>query len=46
MLIDKMKIIGEIKFAEMTGRGKAIVCFKNKRDAERCIGILLKMFYF
>ncbi|KAL0870719.1 hypothetical protein ABMA27_005657 [Loxostege sticticalis] len=36
-LKSKMSEVGDLKFLEMTGAGKAIVCFEKARDAERCI---------
>lgn len=38
----KMQEVGDIKFAEITDEGKAIVRFHNAQDAERCVSILFK----
>ncbi|KAI5643910.1 hypothetical protein NE865_04086 [Phthorimaea operculella] len=40
ILQGKMREVGEVKFCEMTGRGRAFVRFKNPTDADRCIRIL------
>ncbi|KAJ2949447.1 hypothetical protein O0L34_g15363 [Tuta absoluta] len=37
ILQGKMREVGELKFCEMTGKGRAFVRFKNPSDAERCI---------
>ncbi|XP_053611800.1 uncharacterized protein LOC128675967 isoform X2 [Plodia interpunctella] len=36
-LVNKMNEVGPLKFAEITGQGRAIVRFQQGRDAERCI---------
>ncbi|RVE43614.1 hypothetical protein evm_011734 [Chilo suppressalis] len=38
-LNNKMREIGEIVFAEITGQGRAIVRFRSNDDADRCVKI-------
>ncbi|CAH0758198.1 unnamed protein product [Diatraea saccharalis] len=38
-LNNKMREIGEVVFAEITGHGRAIVRFRHNEDADRCVKI-------
>ncbi|KAG6451080.1 uncharacterized protein LOC115444145 [Manduca sexta] len=41
-LRNKMQEVGDVKFSEITGQGRAIVRFTHSRDAERCIKLFNK----